>query len=104
MLWDFGQRSLRGVEERPALPMMEAPAHPYSHALREAALPFTANTAAREERLPELPGRMAAAGGVGCAFAPRCPLVIERCRSETPPLAAHAEGSVACWRAGEIGA
>jgi ABC-type dipeptide/oligopeptide/nickel transport system ATPase component len=45
---------------------------------------------------------MARAGGVGCAFAPRCPLAIERCRVETPPLASFADGRVACWRAGEI--
>jgi oligopeptide/dipeptide ABC transporter ATP-binding protein len=93
----------RVIEERSALPLMEAPAHPYSYALREAALPFTANVTARHARLPELPGRMAAAGGRGCAFAPRCPLAVERCRSETPPLVPYEDGSVACWRAGEIG-
>lgn len=92
----------RVVEERAALPLMEAPGHPYSYALREAALPFAANISARHERLPELPGRMAAAGGRGCAFAPRCLLAIERCASEAPSLAPHGDGSVACWRAGEL--
>lgn len=92
----------RVVEERSAQALMDRPAHPYSYALREAALPFTANTSARHDRLPELPGRMAAAGGVGCAFAPRCPLVIERCRLERPPLAGIGDGTAACWRQGQI--
>ncbi len=92
----------RIVEERAAAALMKAPAHPYSYALREAALPFTANISGRGDRLPELPGRMAAAGGVGCAFAPRCPLVVERCRVESPPLAGFEDGTVACWRPGEI--
>ena len=41
----------------------------------------------------------------GCPFAPRCPLVEDRCRSEEPPLVAHKEPDdhvVACVRAGEI--
>lgn len=91
----------RIVEERAATAMMERPGHPYALALREAALPFTANVHARHDRLPELPGRMAAAGGTGCAFAPRCPLVLDRCRSEMPRLEGFDDGSVACWRPGE---
>jgi peptide/nickel transport system ATP-binding protein len=92
----------RIVEERQAPGLMRRPGHPYSHALRLAALPFAANAAGRHDRLPELPGRMARAGGVGCPFAPRCPLVIERCLAEMPPLDPFEDGRVACWRAGEI--
>jgi oligopeptide/dipeptide ABC transporter ATP-binding protein len=34
----------------------------------------------------------------GCAFAPRCPLVSERCEEETPPLTlAGQEHLAACW-------
>jgi oligopeptide/dipeptide ABC transporter ATP-binding protein len=92
----------RIVEERPARALMARTGHPYSFALRLAALPFAVNTAGRHDRLPELPGRMAHPGGIGCAFAPRCPLVFERCRSEAPPLAPFADGRAACWRAGEV--
>ena len=91
----------RIVEEREAAALMDGPGHPYGLALREAALPFAANTSARHERLPELLGRMAAAGGTGCAFAPRCPLVVDQCRLEAPRLEPFRDGSVACWRAGE---
>ncbi|MEX2745892.1 oligopeptide/dipeptide ABC transporter ATP-binding protein [Rhizobium mongolense] len=30
----------------------------------------------------------------GCAFRPRCPLAIERCRMEVPPLVPMADGRV----------
>jgi oligopeptide/dipeptide ABC transporter ATP-binding protein len=91
----------RLVEERLAPALMTSPAHPYSAALREAALPFAAGTASRATRLPELPGRMPEAGGPGCAFASRCPLVLERCRVDDPPQVPVAEGWAACWRVGE---
>jgi peptide/nickel transport system ATP-binding protein len=92
----------RIVEEGEAAALMARPAHPYSEALRLAALPFAASAASQHDRLPELPGRMARAGGIGCAFAPRCPLVIDRCRVEAPPLAPFEDGRAACWRAGEV--
>jgi oligopeptide/dipeptide ABC transporter ATP-binding protein len=94
----------RIVEERDASALMRRPGHPYSEALRLAALPFAANAAGQHDRLPELPGRMAHAGGVGCSFAPRCPLVVPRCQSDTPPLVGFEDGRVACWRAGEVAA
>jgi oligopeptide/dipeptide ABC transporter ATP-binding protein len=92
----------RIVEERSASGLMDRPAHPYAAALRAAALPFSPRPGDGEARLPEIPGRMAAPGGVGCAFAPRCPLAVDRCRTTTPELTAFAEGRVACWRAGEV--
>jgi peptide/nickel transport system ATP-binding protein len=40
----------------------------------------------------------------GCPFAPRCPLAVERCRQELPPL--HPTGAPghasACWRWQEV--
>jgi len=37
---------------------------------------------------------------VGCAFHPRCPFAIDRCRKEPPPLATVSPGhESACWRA-----
>jgi oligopeptide/dipeptide ABC transporter ATP-binding protein len=40
----------------------------------------------------------------GCPFAPRCPLVIDRCRREEPPLApvGAAGQAAACWRSDEL--
>ncbi|MET0772361.1 MAG: ABC transporter ATP-binding protein [Candidatus Limnocylindrales bacterium] len=91
----------RIVEERPAGELMARPAHPYSVALRAAALPFRPRADGVDERLPELPGRMPHAGGVGCPFAPRCPLAVDHCRAVIPELAPYEMGVVACWRAGE---
>jgi oligopeptide/dipeptide ABC transporter ATP-binding protein len=40
----------------------------------------------------------------GCPFAPRCPLVIDRCRQEEPPLAPVGGNgqAAACWRSDEL--
>jgi oligopeptide/dipeptide ABC transporter ATP-binding protein len=91
----------RVVEERAASELMARPAHPYSVALRAAALPFRPRSDDGDDRLPELPGRMPHAGGIGCPFAPRCPLAVDHCRAVIPELARHGDGRVACWRAGE---
>jgi peptide/nickel transport system ATP-binding protein len=52
--------------------------------------------AGRPPSLVDLPG--------GCPFAPRCPLAIDDCRTEEPPLAPlpGAERAVACIRATEL--
>lgn len=59
--------------------------HPYTAALINCA-PSVDGTLG--ERLATLPGQPPdpAAGGVGCAFAPRCPRAADRCRIETPLL------------------
>jgi dipeptide transport system ATP-binding protein len=33
----------------------------------------------------------------GCTFHPRCPIAMERCRSEEPELESKAGRAVACW-------
>ncbi|WP_172122012.1 oligopeptide/dipeptide ABC transporter ATP-binding protein [Devosia sp. 919] len=39
----------------------------------------------------------------GCRFHSRCPVAIDRCRSEEPPLVVRADGhETACWRAHEL--
>ena len=77
------------------------PAHPYTRGLLNA-IP---RADVDRGRLSPIPGTVPADPGaiVGCAFAPRCPLAIDRCREETPTLdeldAGHA---AACFRAGEV--
>ena len=83
--------------------LADSPAHPYSHALAQSALPFTDSADTNRGRLPELRGRMATPGGAACAFAPRCDLAVDRCRAEKPALVPFADGRVACFRAGEVG-
>jgi len=39
----------------------------------------------------------------GCRFASRCPIAVERCRRETPPLEIlSGRHPAACWRSPEI--
>jgi oligopeptide/dipeptide ABC transporter ATP-binding protein len=38
----------------------------------------------------------------GCPFHPRCPYVIDRCRTERPALRGI-ERAAACWRSDEVG-
>lgn len=82
------------VEVGPAAALVAAPAHPYTAALALAAAP-----AAAAGPFPELPpaGPLPAQG---CAFAPRCPRAVARCRAEAPALSPFGAGRVACFRPG----
>jgi oligopeptide transport system ATP-binding protein len=85
----------RIVEMAPARELFAAPAHPYTAALLASvprlAAPLTARLAGIEGQPPS-PG----AEPEGCAFAPRCPAVLEVCRRRRPSLESFAGRSVAC--------
>ncbi|MDW5598429.1 ABC transporter ATP-binding protein [Conexibacter stalactiti] len=90
----------RVVESGPAAAVVGRPGHPYAEALM-AVVPDLGMEAGRE--LPTIAGAPpdALAPPPGCAFAPRCPLAVERC-AERPPLVALGAGhAAACWRAEE---
>ena len=75
----------RLVESAPAAHLLRNPAHPYTAEL----LKCVPNLwGPRLARMPTLPGVAPSAAGAehGCAFAPRCPRVGERCRDERPLL------------------
>ena len=84
--------------------VLEHPVHPYTKALL-AAMPEV-NVRRRRTRYRiggEIPTLVHPPPG--CRFAPRCPFVIDRCRTEEPPLLPMAgEGGrlVACHRAEEV--
>ena len=83
----------RIVELAPCEALFANPVHPYTEALIAAA-PIPDPTRIRLE-LPvqgEVPSPVNPPSG--CAFHPRCPLAIERCRIEVPPLVASADGRV----------
>jgi oligopeptide/dipeptide ABC transporter ATP-binding protein len=73
------------MESGPTGALLSRPAHPYTKALRSA-VPEV-DLAARPARVI-LPGEppSAASPPPGCVFHPRCPLAIDRCRSEVPAL------------------
>ena len=89
----------RKVEEAPVDDLFETPLHPYTAGLI-GATPIPG--AARVERLADIPGMVPQLADLpaGCAFAPRCKRVMERCRREVPLLTEPAPGRlVACFAA-----
>ena len=91
----------RLVEMAPAAQLFAAPRHPYTAAL----LAATPGSDARD-----LDDHLVLEGDVpspidvhiGCAFAPRCPFAVDRCRTDAQVLRPTAGAAVvACWRATE---
>jgi oligopeptide/dipeptide ABC transporter ATP-binding protein len=92
----------RKVEEAAVADLFATPGHPYTQGLL-AALPQPRRGGMRE-RLPlrEIPGMVPPLADLpqGCAFAPRCPLVMPVCATRRPPLEEFGRGrTVACFAA-----
>ncbi|MCM2311061.1 MAG: ABC transporter ATP-binding protein [Steroidobacteraceae bacterium] len=85
----------RIVEVAPVRALFAAPAHPYTAALL-ASVPRLDTPLA--ERLASIDGQPPHPGehAVGCAYAPRCPAAVARCRAVPPELQAHGDRAVAC--------
>jgi oligopeptide/dipeptide ABC transporter ATP-binding protein len=89
----------RKVEEAVVDDLFEAPLHPYTAGLIGAT---PTPGAARAARLADIPGMVPPLNELpaGCAFAARCPRVMERCRGEKPALTEPRPGRlVACFAA-----
>jgi peptide/nickel transport system ATP-binding protein len=93
------------VEEASVDDLFADPRHPYTRGLM-ASMPAVISLGAKTDvRLTEIPGMVPSLTNLppGCAFAPRCPLAIERCREEYPPLQDFGgHHRAACWRAAEL--
>jgi peptide/nickel transport system ATP-binding protein len=92
------------VEEASVEALFENPRHPYTRGLM-ASMPAVLSLGSKNDaRLVEIPGMVPSLTNLpaGCAFAPRCPLAIERCRAEYPPLQDWGDNHfAACWRAAD---
>ncbi|QCI66264.1 ABC transporter ATP-binding protein [Phreatobacter stygius] len=89
----------RKVEEAPVDDIFERPLHPYTRGLIGAT---PSATRLKRGRLVEIPGSVPGLDALpaGCAFANRCSLAMDRCRTEQPRLVDHGEGrGVACFAA-----
>ncbi|WAL83139.1 ABC transporter ATP-binding protein [Pandoraea sp. XJJ-1] len=91
----------RAVEHGPKAAVFGKPLHPYTKALMSA----TPAIKAAERRVKmaltgELPSPLRPPPG--CAFAPRCPYAIDRCREEVPQLRKLDGRLVACHRVEDI--
>ena len=86
----------RIIEAGPVEAIFGAPRHPYTRALLESVPRLSESTewlTAIEGQPPDL-----AALPLGCAFAPRCPRAMDRCRAEEPPDFTPSPGrSSRCW-------
>jgi peptide/nickel transport system ATP-binding protein len=93
------------VEEADVETLFAGPRHPYTRGLM-ASIPAVPSLQGKADaRLTEIPGTVPSLVKLpaGCAFAPRCPLAISRCRQEYPPLQDWGGGHLsACWRAAEL--
>jgi len=71
------------------------PRHPYTRGLM-GSIPAIG---AEVERLPQIEGAMPRLNAIpsGCAFNPRCPQAMDRCRRERPDLIQAGATRAACW-------
>jgi peptide/nickel transport system ATP-binding protein len=85
----------RVAEIGPVQAVIHAPAHPYTAGLM-GAIPAMDED---RERLLQIDGAMPRLTAIppGCAFNPRCPRVMNRCRSERPDLLHAGATRAACW-------
>jgi peptide/nickel transport system ATP-binding protein len=87
----------RVVESGRVRGVFEHPKHPYTNALLNAVPRVEVKT---DQTLAAIPGSPPDPARLpqGCAFHPRCPVAIERCTTERPPLFEILPGQrAACW-------
>lgn len=84
----------RLVEEAPSGELFAKPKHPYTQMLLDAVPDISMETVEREPIAGEIPNPINPPRG--CHFHPRCPKVMPRCRSETPPAYAVDGARVRC--------
>ena len=85
----------RLAEIGPVQEVIHHPQHPYTAGLM-GSIPAIGQEV---ERLPQIEGSMPRLNAIpaGCAFNPRCPQAMERCRRERPDLMDAGATRAACW-------
>ena len=88
----------RIVEMGPVHDVINHPAHPYTAGLMASIPDITQD----REYLHQIDGAMPRLNAIptGCAFNPRCPKVMDRCKLDRPELADAGATRAACWLAG----
>ena len=85
----------RIAEIGPVADVIHRPAHPYTAGLMGSIPTLGQN----RERLTQIDGAMPRLNAIpqGCAFNPRCPQAVARCRIERPELLPTSASRAACW-------
>ncbi len=85
----------RVVEIGPVADVIHRPSHPYTVGLM-GSIPAMDE---ERERLMQIDGAMPRLNAIpsGCAFNPRCPKVMDRCRTDRPDLLPAGATRAACW-------
>jgi len=85
----------RLAEIGPVQDVIHSPSHPYTHGLMGAIPAMNED----RERLLQIDGAMPRLNAIppGCAFNPRCPRVMDRCRAHRPELLMAGPTRAACW-------
>ena len=88
----------RVAEIGPVQDVIHRPSHPYTQGLM-GSIPAMDED---RERLLQIDGSMPRLNKIptGCAFNPRCPQVMDRCRRDRPNLMAGTATEAACWLVG----
>ncbi|HSF62866.1 MAG TPA: oligopeptide/dipeptide ABC transporter ATP-binding protein [Paracoccaceae bacterium] len=84
----------RLVELAPAEQIFAAPQHPYTRLLLETVPDITMAHRDMDRPAGEVPNPITPPSG--CHFHPRCPLAMDRCRSEAPAFLPHGAAQVRC--------
>ena len=93
----------RMVESGPVKQIYNSPAHPYTQALLES-IPRLGDS---RKRLTAIDGQPPdpSAPPPGCSFHPRCPKIMDRCRTEAPPEFRVADAQTSrCWLSAPVSA
>jgi len=83
----------RVVEVGPSETVLRKPNHPYTQGL------LAATPTLQSKDITGIPGFMPDLANIGemCSFSPRCPFVMERCKTERPGMRGVKGEQVACW-------
>ena len=84
------------VEQSQVEPLFDGPAHPYTEALLKSVPDLDLDV----DLLPSIEGQPPSLDDLppGCAFAPRCPYVFDKCSEFPPQFVIDAGHTALCWR------
>ena len=84
------------VEQSQVEPLFDDPAHPYTEALLKSVPDLDLDV----DLLPSIEGQPPSLDNLppGCAFAPRCPYVFDKCSEFPPQFVIDAGHTALCWR------